>query len=76
MKTFFRTLALCAALIVPAATASAQQPTTVNPQASSVQERQLLDALKGGETVQGRLYPGSQVRHAHSAGRPRLAQIS
>ncbi|BAT60404.1 formate dehydrogenase, cytochrome b556(fdo) subunit [Variibacter gotjawalensis] len=55
MNTFFRTLALCAALIVPAVTANAQQPTTVNPQASSVQERQLLDALKGGETVQGRV---------------------
>lgn len=34
--------------------ASAQQPSSVNPTASSVKEDQLLNALKPGQTVQGR----------------------
>jgi formate dehydrogenase subunit gamma len=33
----------------------AQQPTAVNPTASSVKEEQLLNALKPGQTVQGRI---------------------
>jgi formate dehydrogenase subunit gamma len=38
-----------------AAPASAQQPTTVNPTANSVKEDQLLNALKPGQAVQGRI---------------------
>jgi formate dehydrogenase subunit gamma len=34
---------------------SAQQPTSVNPTALSVKEEQLLNALKPGQTVQGRV---------------------
>ncbi len=47
-------LALAALLAGPAA---AQQPTSVNPTASSVKEKQLLDALKPGstDTVSGRI---------------------
>ncbi len=38
-----------------AAPASAQQPASVNPTASSVKEDQLLNALKPGETISGRI---------------------
>jgi formate dehydrogenase subunit gamma len=38
-----------------AAPAGAQQPTSVNPTADSVKEDQLLNALKPGQTVQGRV---------------------
>lgn len=44
-------LAAIAAFAQPAA---AQQPTSVNPTASSVQEQQLLGALRGGGTISGR----------------------
>jgi formate dehydrogenase subunit gamma len=44
-------VAIVAGLTVPA---FAQQPTTVNPTASSVTEDQLFQALKPGETIQGR----------------------
>ncbi len=38
-----------------AAPAEAQQPTSVNPTAQSVKEDQLLNALKPGQTLQGRV---------------------
>ena len=38
-----------------AAPVSAQQPSSVNPTASSVKERQLLDALQGGGAISGRV---------------------
>jgi formate dehydrogenase subunit gamma len=50
----FRYLALGAALLL-AHPASAQQPTSVNPTASSVKEKQLLDALKPNDTLSGRI---------------------
>jgi formate dehydrogenase subunit gamma len=43
-----------ALLVVLAMPASAQQPTSVNPTASSVKEQQLLNALRGG-TIDGRV---------------------
>ena len=40
---------------IAAQPALAQQPTSVNPTASSVKEEQLLNALKSGETISGRI---------------------
>jgi formate dehydrogenase subunit gamma len=45
-------VALLLAIVAPAA---AQQPTQVNPTASSVKEQQLLNALQGGGTIGGRV---------------------
>ncbi|HKY85962.1 MAG TPA: formate dehydrogenase subunit gamma [Pseudorhodoplanes sp.] len=52
----FAALALAVAVLIgSAAPAIAQQPTTVNPTASSVKEDQLLNALQGGGNVSGRV---------------------
>jgi len=48
--SFKRLLPLLAAIALLAAPATAQQPSSVNPTASSVKEKQLLDALKPGST--------------------------
>ncbi len=55
--SFKRLLPLLAAVVVLALPAAAQQPNSVNPTASSVKEKQLLDALKPGstDTVSGRI---------------------
>ena len=55
VKTSLRYLALAALLL--ASPVAAQQPTSVNPTASSVKEKQLLDALKpnSGDTLSGRV---------------------
>jgi len=45
-------VAFLLAIVAPAA---AQQPTQVNPTASSVKEQQLLNALQGGGTIGGRV---------------------
>ncbi len=62
-----KTLALIAACIAFAISgptaATAQQPTSVNPTASSVQEDKLLNALKPNESLSGRVtIPDSQSR--------------
>ena len=44
-----------ALLVVMAAPAGAQQPSSVNPTASSIKEQQLLDSLRGGGTISGRI---------------------
>ena len=52
----FAALALAVVFLIGvAAPAIAQQPTTVNPTASSVKEDQLLNALQGSGTVSGRI---------------------
>lgn len=59
-----RLLPLVAAVALFALPAAAQQPTSVNPTASSVKEKQLLDALKPGgtEILSGRVsIPDSQA---------------
>jgi formate dehydrogenase subunit gamma len=53
IKTSLRYLALGALLL--AAPVAAQQPTSVNPTASSVKEKQLLEALKPGDALSGRI---------------------
>lgn len=52
--TFALSGAVLAALVIAGA-AAAQQPTSVNPTASSVKEQQLLEALKPTGAVQGRV---------------------
>jgi formate dehydrogenase subunit gamma len=54
LKHLLPLVVLAALLALPAA---AQQPSSVNPTASSVKEKQLLDALKpnAGDTVSGRI---------------------
>jgi len=54
MTKLFAALSVAFTLAL-SAPASAQQPTTVNPQAQSVTEDQLLNALKPGQTLQGRI---------------------
>jgi len=54
MTKLFAALAVILALSL-APSAQAQQPSTVNPQGQSVKEDQLLNALKPGQTVQGRV---------------------
>jgi formate dehydrogenase subunit gamma len=65
-----RILAAVAALFLLAAVpASAQQPTSVNPTAQSVKEDQLLNALKPGQTVQGRIsIPDSRAANVIAPG--------
>ncbi len=55
--SFKRLLPLMAVTVLLAFPAAAQQPSSVNPTASSVKEKQLLDALKPGstDTVSGRI---------------------
>ena len=55
VKTSLRTLAL--GLLLIAGPVAAQQPTSVNPTASSVKEKQLLEALKpgSGDILSGRV---------------------
>lgn len=58
MMSTLKTFALVMAFAIFAAMgmpASAQQPASVNPTASSVKEEQLLNALKPGGTVSGRI---------------------
>ena len=45
------------AMVLLASPIAAQQPTSVNPTASSVKEKQLLEALKpnSGDTLSGRI---------------------
>lgn len=50
-----RAAAVAALLLAFPAVASAQQPSTVNPTAAAVQEKQLLEALKPNEAVVGRV---------------------
>lgn len=52
LAAFAAAVVLGLTLVLPPA--SAQQPTSVNPTASSVQEQQLLGALKPGDNVRGR----------------------
>jgi formate dehydrogenase subunit gamma len=54
MKRLFAAAAVALSLGI-AVPAAAQQPTTVNPTAQSVKEQDLLNALKPGQTVQGRI---------------------
>jgi formate dehydrogenase subunit gamma len=54
MKNLFAAFAVLFTLVV-AQPVLAQQPNSVNPTASSVKEDQLLEALKPGQTVQGRV---------------------
>jgi formate dehydrogenase subunit gamma len=54
MKNLFAAFAVFFTLVV-AHPVLAQQPNSVNPTASSVKEDQLLEALKPGQTVQGRV---------------------
>ncbi|MGL5117343.1 MAG: formate dehydrogenase subunit gamma, partial [Beijerinckiaceae bacterium] len=54
MSRFLAALAILFSLAVAQPTL-AQQPTTVNPTAQSVKEDQLFQALKPGETLQGRV---------------------
>jgi formate dehydrogenase subunit gamma len=54
MKSLFSALAVVLGLVF-ALPAVAQQPSTVNPRAQSVQEDQLLNALKPGQAVTGRV---------------------
>jgi formate dehydrogenase subunit gamma len=54
MKTLFAALAVMFTVLTVQPSV-AQQPTSVNPTASSVNEEQLLNALKSGQTVQGRI---------------------
>jgi formate dehydrogenase subunit gamma len=42
-------------LVALAAPAGAQQPSSVNPTASSIKEQQLLNALRGGDNISGRI---------------------
>jgi formate dehydrogenase subunit gamma len=42
-------------MVAVAAPAGAQQPSSVNPSASAVKEQQLLDALRGGGNISGRI---------------------
>lgn len=48
-------LVLVAAIAVPSTASAQQQPNSVNPTAQSVKEQQLLDALKPGDAVSGRI---------------------
>jgi formate dehydrogenase subunit gamma len=54
MTRFLAALAVMFALQL-ASPAEAQQPTTVNPTAQSVKEQDLLNALKPGQAMQGRI---------------------
>ncbi|MGL4240972.1 MAG: formate dehydrogenase subunit gamma [Beijerinckiaceae bacterium] len=54
MKRLFAAAAIAVSLGI-AAPAMAQQPATVNPTAQSVKEQDLLNALKPGQAVQGRV---------------------
>jgi formate dehydrogenase subunit gamma len=55
MSKFIAALALIIAFAVAAPAIAQQQPTSVNPRAQSVTEDQLLNALKPGEAVSGRV---------------------
>jgi formate dehydrogenase subunit gamma len=57
LRSLVAALAVAMAVIV-AAPAFAQQPTSVNPTASSVQERQLMQALQAGTPGQGTTLSG------------------
>lgn len=84
--------ALLAMLLVVAGGAYAQQPTSVNPTASSVKEQQLLDALKGSRdatpAVAGRISipdqrarnliqpAGQDFRYTHQVTLPRVGMAA
>ena len=84
--------AVVAVLLLAADGASAQQPSAVNPTAKSVQEQQLLDALKGSKegtpAVSGRIsipdqrarnliQPGGQdYRYTHQVTLPRIGMAA
>jgi formate dehydrogenase subunit gamma len=55
IKTSLRFLAVAFGALLLAGPVAAQQPTSVNPTASSVKEKQLLEALKPGEALSGRI---------------------
>lgn len=80
-------LSLVFGLFVVAMPASAQAPTSVNPTAQSVKEAQLLEALKPGQMLSGRvtipnkdaanlIQPGRDWRAFHDETLPRLGTIS
>jgi formate dehydrogenase subunit gamma len=90
LTSMMRWLPLIAALALLASPATAQQPSTVNPTASSVKEKQLLDALKpgSGDTLSGRvsipdarsnnlIQPGGiEFREYHESTLPRIGAYS
>jgi formate dehydrogenase subunit gamma len=72
LSTLFRTMgfALVAMFAVSAMPATAQQPNSVNPTAQSVKEDQLLQALKPGAPVSGRIsIPDQQAANLIQPGR-------
>ncbi len=88
LKRSLAALALVLAVAI-AAPASAQQPTSVNPTASAVNEQQLLNALRpGGTTVTGRISipdqkaadlikpAGQEWRHFHQVTMPWIGAIA
>ncbi len=89
LSTFIRSgfLALVFGLFVLAVPVSAQQPTSVNPTAQSVKEAQLLDALKPGQSLAGRvsipnkeagtlIQPGRDWRAFNQETLPRLGALA
>lgn len=80
-------LALAIGLFALSAPATAQQPTSVNPTAQSVKEAQLLNALKPGESLSGRvtipnknaatlIQPGRDWRAYNQETLPRIGTIA
>ncbi|KAF0231383.1 MAG: formate dehydrogenase gamma [Beijerinckiaceae bacterium] len=80
-------LSLVFGLFVVAMPASAQQPSSVNPTAQSVKEAQLLDALKPGQSLAGRvsipnkdaanlIQPGRDWRAFNQETLPRIGTIA
>lgn len=72
LMTMIRTLcaALLLGLLTLAGPAVAQQPTSVNPTAQSVKEQQLLEALKPGSAISGRVsIPNQQAANLIQPGR-------
>ena len=60
-----------ALLVAMSAPVSAQQPSSVDPNAAAVKEQQLLQQLK---SIRGpRHNSGREVLHARTPGRPRMA---
>lgn len=72
LSTLFRAMgfALVAIFAVSAMPATAQQPNSVNPTAQSVKEDQLMQALKPGAPVAGRIsIPDQQAANLIQPGR-------
>ncbi len=83
-----RFVAMLAIVLTMATGASAQQPNSVNPTASSVKEQQLLDALKPSTGLSGRISipdqragtliqpAGQDFRSSHQSTLPRVGMIA